>query len=193
MIIQIYNGTTNHIKKTNLSEAVGEKILTLIEAGEFKVGSKLPTEHHLCGMLGVSRTALREGIKTLAGINVLTVLVGRGTYVNENPDIMVNRNALKVALGRETFKSLYEVRCALDLGIAKYATLNAEEGDIRALREAVDRMKQSLNLGSVNIQLATEADEQFHLAFYRAAHNKILENIAAPIINTRHDEGVEKG
>jgi hypothetical protein len=40
MIIQIYNGTTNRIKKTNLSEAVGEKILTLIEGGEFKVGSK---------------------------------------------------------------------------------------------------------------------------------------------------------
>ena len=170
------------LKKTNLSEAVGQRLLTLIEAGEFKVGGKLPPEPQLCTLLGVSRTAVREGIKALTGVNVVTVFPGRGTYVTENPDIIVNNNALKVALGRETFKSLYEARCALDLGIAKFATLNANERDISALRKAVNKLEESLARGSVNIQLATEADEEFHLAFYRAAHNKILENIAGPII-----------
>lgn len=170
------------IKKISLSEAVAQGLLTMIEDGELKLGGKLPPEPQLCAMLGVSRTAVREGVRALAGINVLSVFPGRGTFVNENPDIMVNNNALKVALGRETFKSLYEVRCALDLGIAKFVALNANNEDIRALQKAVDKMEESLRPGSVNILLATEADEEFHLAFYRAAHNKILESIAGPII-----------
>jgi GntR family transcriptional regulator, transcriptional repressor for pyruvate dehydrogenase complex len=170
------------IKRTYLAEAVAQRLLTMIEDGELKPGDKLPPEPHLCTLLGVSRTAVREGVSALSGINVLGVFPGRGTFVNENPDIMVNNNALKIALGRETFKSLYEARYALDLGVAKFVVLNASIDDIQALQKAVDKMEESLKPGSVNISRATEADEEFHLAFYKAAHNKILESIAGPII-----------
>ena len=61
------------IKKTSLSEAVAQRLLSLISQGELAAGGKLPSESRLCQMLGVSRTAVREGIKALAGINVLTV------------------------------------------------------------------------------------------------------------------------
>ena len=109
----------------SISEAVSEQLLALIAPGERKVGSRLPSESELCRMLGVSRTAIREGIKDLSGINVLTVLQGRGTFVNENPDIMVKNDALNIALDRETVHSLYEVRSVLDIGIAKYGCLQS--------------------------------------------------------------------
>jgi GntR family transcriptional repressor for pyruvate dehydrogenase complex len=171
------------IQKRNLSEAVAEQLLSLISTGKLKAGGKLPTEAQLCQTLGVSRTAVREGIRALAGTNVLTALPGRGTFVNKNPGIMVNNDALKMFLDRETVKSIYEVRRVLDVGIAQLAALRANEEDIKALHKAVKKMEKSLESDPYDFELGMEANEEFHLAFCEAAHNKILENIAWPIIN----------
>jgi GntR family transcriptional repressor for pyruvate dehydrogenase complex len=148
----------------------------------FKAGSKLPSEPQLRRMLGVSWTGVRERIKVLAGINVLNVFPGHGTFVNENPNIMVNSNALKIALGRETINSLYEARFALDVGIARFVTLKANEEDIEALRKAIHKMERAIELDPIDNKSATEGDEEFHISFCRAAHNKLLENITQPII-----------
>jgi GntR family transcriptional repressor for pyruvate dehydrogenase complex len=126
---------------------------------------------------------VREGIRALAGTNVLTALAGRGTFVNENPGIMVNNDALKIFLDRETINSIFEVRTVLDVGIGRLVAIKANKDDIKALREAVKKMEKALRSGPYDYDLAAEANEEFHLAFCEAAHNKILENIAWPIIN----------
>jgi DNA-binding FadR family transcriptional regulator len=171
------------IKRTSLSEAVAKRLLTLISQGELAAGGKLPSEPRLCQMLGVSRTAVREGIKALAGINILTVYPGRGTFVNENSNVMVGDEALNIALDRETINDIHEVRSVLDAGLVKCAVLRADENDMRALLDAVIKMEKSLESDPVDFQLAAEGDEAFHLALCRAAHNRLLENIARPVIN----------
>jgi GntR family transcriptional regulator, transcriptional repressor for pyruvate dehydrogenase complex len=170
------------IKKQNLSEAVAQRILALISSGELNPGDKLPSEAELCRMLGVSRTAVREGVKALAGINILGVFPGRGTFVNENPDVIVSRDALKITLGRETIRSLYEARYVLDVGAARFVTLNVTEEDLTALRKAAKKMERAIDSNPMDVRSAAEADEEFHLAFCRASHNKILENISRPVI-----------
>lgn len=171
------------IKKTSLSEAVAQRLLSLISQGELAAGGKLPSESRLCQMLGVSRTAVREGIKALAGINVLTVLPGRGTFVNENQNVMVKDEALNIALDRETVNDIHEVRSVLDTGLVKCAVLRADEKDMLALQDAVIKMEKSLESDPVDFQLAAEGDADFHLALCEAAHNRLLQNIARPVIN----------
>ncbi len=171
------------IHKVNLSEAVGQQLLALISSGELKAGGRLPPESELCRLLGVSRTAVREGVRALAGRTVLTVLSGRGTFVNENPEIMVKNDALTVFLDRETVNSLFEVRSVLDAGIAKYAVMKATNSDIKALRRALRKMQKALGTDPFDFDLAMEGNMEFHRAFCEAAHNKLLENIAWPIIN----------
>ena len=178
----MFNQDMETIKKTNLSEAVAQRLLTLISNGELKAGDKLPAEPELCTMLGVSRTAVREGVKALAGMKVLNVLPGRGTFVNESPGIMVHDDALKIAFDRETINSLYEARYALDVGIARFVALNANEEDIKALQIAIRKMEKALGSHPIDLQSAADSDEEFHLAFCRASHNKILENIGQSII-----------
>jgi GntR family transcriptional repressor for pyruvate dehydrogenase complex len=142
------------IKRTSLSEAVAQSLLTLISKGELDAEGKLPSESQLCAMLGVSRTAVREGIKALAGINILTVYPGRGTFVNKDQNIMVSDEAVNIALDRETVNAIYEVRSVLDAGLAKYATLKAREEDIVALRNAVNKTVKALESNPVDFQLA---------------------------------------
>jgi GntR family transcriptional repressor for pyruvate dehydrogenase complex len=110
-------------------------------------------------------------------------LPGKGTFVNKNPGIMVNNDALKIFLDRETVKSIYEVRRVLDVGIAQLAALRANKEDIKTLRKAVKKMEKSLESDPYDFELGMEANEEFHLAFCEAAHNKVLKNIAWPIIN----------
>ena len=171
------------IKKTSLSEAVAQRLLALISKGEFEAGGKLPSESQLCAMLGVSRTAVREGIKALAGMNILTVYPGRGTFVNKNQNIMVKDEAVNIALDRETVNAIYEVRSVLDAGVTRHATLKATEEDIGALRDALDKIENALGSNPIDFQLTAEGDEEFHAALCKATHNTLLENLARPVIN----------
>lgn len=172
----------NLIQRTNLPMAVAQKLLASISKGNLKPGDKLPSEAQLCRRFGVSRTSIREGIKALAGINILTVYQGRGTFVNEDPQIMAHGDALKMVLSSESLKKVYEVRFALDMGLAGLVASKADDDDVRALRAGIGKMEKALRSHPINSLLASEADEDFHLAFCRAAHNKIIEKIYRPII-----------
>ncbi len=159
------------------------QLLAMIHRGELKPGDKLPPEPDLCKLLGASRTVIREGVKSLVSINVLQVIPGRGTFVNADPDILVNSDSLNITLGRAMLDSIYEVRSILDTGIAKYAAMKATEKDIEAIEKALDKMKWSIQSTPIDQNLSIEGDEGFHLALCKAAHNEVLQKIAWPIIN----------
>ena len=57
------------------------KVKELMSSGEFKAGSRLPTERELTQRFGVSRSSLREATRALALVGVLESRVGDGTYV----------------------------------------------------------------------------------------------------------------
>jgi len=61
--------------------------------------------------------------------------------------------------------------------------MKATNSDIKALRKALATMRKVLNSDPFDVESAMKAAEEFHLAFCAAAHNKLLENIAWPIIN----------
>lgn len=171
------------LRRTNLSDAVYQRLLDLIRSGHFKAGERLPSEAELGRQLGVSRTALREGIKGLAGINMLNIIPGRGTFINEDPDILVGPQALEVALQGETMKSVMEVRSILDTGIARCAAHAATDEDLAAMRTGLDKMERALACDPPDTAGATEGDEAFHMALCTATHNNILEKMAWPIVN----------
>ena len=171
------------LRRTNLSDAVYQRLLAMIRSGRLKPGDKLPSELELTKKLGVSRTALREGIKALAGINILVIIPGRGTFVNEDPDILVGPEALEVALQGATLKSINAVRRILDTGIVRYAAEAATDQDLEAMAAALRKLEASLLSDPPDRKKATEGDEDFHLALCAATHNKILEKIAWPLVS----------
>jgi len=59
-------------------EVVVDQIKAKIRAGELKPGSALPTERVLCESLGVSRSSVREALRTLEAIGIVEVLRGKG-------------------------------------------------------------------------------------------------------------------
>ncbi len=60
---------------------VRSNILTALNKGELKIGSKLPTENELALQYGISRATIREGIASLVQEGILTRRRGAGTFV----------------------------------------------------------------------------------------------------------------
>lgn len=68
---------------TPLYKQVEDSILQLIESGEYKPGTKIPTEGELCERFGVSRVTIRKALGPLADRGVLERRTGKGTFVAE--------------------------------------------------------------------------------------------------------------
>ncbi len=69
------------MEKKNLSQQTAERLYTMIVVERrLAPGEKLPNELELSRELGVSRTTLREAIRTLAAQGVLAIQRGRGTF-----------------------------------------------------------------------------------------------------------------
>lgn len=68
---------------TTLTSATADAIGKAIQNGVFPYGSQLPPEMELLAMLGVSRSTLREALKTLEQLGLIVRKRGRGTYVSE--------------------------------------------------------------------------------------------------------------
>ncbi len=58
-------------------------IMKKIETGEYKPNDRLPTEHELCSMLGMSRTPVRQALTELTHEGILYRRPGQGTFVSD--------------------------------------------------------------------------------------------------------------
>ena len=93
------------LKSSKMSEAVADQVLKLINDGSLKTGDKLPIELELAASLGVSRTAIREGMARLHAMGLIEILPGRGTFISKLP----NERTLKIKRKKiEDVKTLIE-------------------------------------------------------------------------------------
>lgn len=70
-----------HDGPVRLWQQVADDIRRAIESGELTPGAKLPSEPELAEIYGVARVTVRTAISSLREEGLVTVTVGRGTYV----------------------------------------------------------------------------------------------------------------
>src|SRR5271170_7659157 len=69
------------IKTSRLYEQIVQQVEASILKGQLKPGDQLPAERDLAQRFGVSRTAVREAVKTLREKGLVEAYSGRGTFV----------------------------------------------------------------------------------------------------------------
>ena len=95
MVDQIESPPIGRVKSgfTTLTMATEEMLRQAIQDGKFPPGSQLPSEMELISMLGVSRSTLREAMRTLEEQHLIVRKRGLGTYVSERSilkDLSIN-------------------------------------------------------------------------------------------------------
>ena len=152
------------IEPQRLYRKIAAQIATLVEAGEFRVGERLPPERDLSEQLGVSRSSVREALIALEIEGVVEVRSGSGIYVRSKVPREVTPDLPQAPLGPF---DVIKARALLETEIAVLAVRNATDAQL-------DRVKQCLAALHVVVVGEPElmaADRDFHLSIARASGN----------------------
>ena len=174
------------VHSRRLYEKIVEQIQSQIISGKLRPGDRLPAERDLAEKFRVSRTAVREAVKTLREKGLVEGHIGRGTFVTDGTaSAMRGSLGLMMKIGGTTGASdLAEVREIFEPEIAALAAKNATKEQIALMREAVAAMDKKLN----DAEAFVEADLNFHLALARATQNTLIPSLIDPIVDLLREE-----
>ena len=121
--------------KERLYQEIVDQIQQQILSGALKPGDQIPAERDLAERFGVSRTAVREAIKSLTEKGLIEVFVGRGTFVTSlSPDRVVESMTLLLRNEPHGVDSLQEARGLLEGPAARWAAERRSEAHVARLR-----------------------------------------------------------
>ncbi|MGB4038215.1 MAG: FadR/GntR family transcriptional regulator, partial [Bacillota bacterium] len=183
VILQLFEGVMNAtemepVKRVRVVDIVCEKLVSAISEGRFDAGSKLPPEHDLAEMLQVSRNALREAVRQLEAMGVVTVRHGDGTYVNRvTANTLVTRALQFFTLDGRALIDLVEAREAIEVSAAMLAAERADEKEVEALLGLVRDMSNLID----SPEEYAEKDFAFHVMVVEASKNQVLMELFSTI------------
>lgn len=165
----------------NLSEGIVNQIMQTINNGDLKPGDKLPPERELSTAFAVSRTVVRDALKTLVGLGVVTIRHGMGAYINsvdEKEDVSHLSALLQISQG--TLEELYQVRELIESQAVIWCTQNASTEDIKDLEKIV---KKGKDIDDANESRLAVLDAEFHLKIVEATGNKVLKRLMINLLD----------
>ncbi|MGA2550105.1 MAG: FadR/GntR family transcriptional regulator [Burkholderiaceae bacterium] len=169
---------TQAIEPQRLYRQIGDQLRSLIKAGAFEAGSRLPAERTLAVQLGVSRPSLREALIALEVEGWIEVRMGSGIYVCEpNRD----RDAGFDLEGEEAPLELIRARRLVEGEIAAAAARVGRKPQFDLIEEAIERMQRATNAG-IN---PLEADRLFHIRVAQTTGNSVLIGLVARLFDAR--------
>jgi GntR family transcriptional repressor for pyruvate dehydrogenase complex len=165
-----------------LRHEVTEYIKKLIEEGKIKPGDRLPTEREMAEQFGVSRTVVRDAVKTLTGIGILEVKHGVGIFA-ATPDSRFIARQLSGLVSNEndTIKNLFEVRMLLETAAAGWAAERHTEEDLELLLQNIQSHEASVNVNSINS--LGEQDRKFHVLVAKSTRNPVIIRLMKSILD----------
>jgi GntR family transcriptional repressor for pyruvate dehydrogenase complex len=159
------------VRKTKVYEKVSQQIQRMIVDGLLKPGDMLPPERVLAETFQVSRSSLRDAIRSLELIGLLEPRQGEGTVVRDlSTDSLVNPIATMLVHKREMLLELLELRRMIEPPLAARAAIEATDEEIADLEDILRRQKEKVDRG----ELAVEEDSEFHYAIAQAARNSVV-------------------
>jgi len=164
-----------------LYRQIAEQLRSLIAAGEFKPGSRLPAERDLARQLGVSRPSVREALIALEVEGWVEVRIGSGVYAMAPNGAGANGHAQVPASEWGPFE-LLNARRVIEGEIAALAATHAKRTNLHAIRDAIEAMRSDVDRGVAPL----ESDGAFHAAIAEASGNAVLFDTVQTYWDARH-------
>jgi len=168
-------GSPPALRNDKARDAAAEQVIThvrgMIERGSLRPGDRLASERDLAQQVGVSRTSVRAGLRSLAAMGVVKTRQGAGTFTTAGPPTLVSEPLRLIAtLHGLSLGGLFEVRRVLEAGTAALAAERATPEQIATISDEVTGMFSALD----DPQMFLDYDMRFHRAVAAAANNPML-------------------
>jgi GntR family transcriptional regulator, transcriptional repressor for pyruvate dehydrogenase complex len=158
------------IRKNKVYEEVARQIERLILT-KLHPGDKLPSERELAEQLRVSRSSIRDAIRSLELVGLVEPRQGAGTVVREiSTDSVVNPLSNILVRQQQLVTELLDFRKMLEPPLAARAATHAAPEEISEMEEILVHQEQKLTAGD----LAIEEDSEFHYNIALASGNSVV-------------------
>jgi GntR family transcriptional repressor for pyruvate dehydrogenase complex len=158
-------------RSPSLSERVADALTAAILAGEMQQGERLPSERALCEQFMVSRSVVREAVRSLVAKGLVEVQPRTGHVVKVPGAAHVAESLKLYVQGRGLdVEKVMDVRGVIEVEIAARAAAGASDDDLRVLRRAASLMNDA-----ATAEAAAVADVEFHRAIAAATGNEFFE------------------
>jgi GntR family transcriptional regulator, trigonelline degradation regulator len=147
-----------------LRQQVLDTLRQAIIDGRLAPGARL-TERELTEMLGVSRTVVREALRSLEAEGLVHVIPNKGPVVR--------------ALTRAEAEDLYQIRAVLEGLAARLFVLHASDGEIGQLAQALDVVVEAYDSGDAGRVLETK--NRFYEVLFTGARSETLTSMLATL------------
>lgn len=156
------------IKRVELHESIVNEIKKYIKTNNLKPGDKLPNQLKLSELFGVSRTSLREALRTLQALDVLEIKNGKGIFVKEKTGNLIS--VLNLEDEKQSLFYIMEVRRSIEGIAVKLAAERADANDLEEMKKNLVVMLENSRRG----ESCSDEDKAFHFAIYKATKNPLL-------------------
>jgi GntR family transcriptional repressor for pyruvate dehydrogenase complex len=158
------------VRRNKVYEDVARQIERLI-LKKLRPGDKLPSERELAENLGVSRSSIRDAIRSLELMGVVEPRQGAGTIVCEiSTNSLANPLANALKRKEDLVNELLDFRKMLEPPLAARAATHASVDEIAEMEEILARQDKKQRQGESTIA----EDSEFHYSIALASGNSVV-------------------
>jgi GntR family transcriptional regulator, transcriptional repressor for pyruvate dehydrogenase complex len=173
-------------RSARLADTVAAQIGERILSGALSPGEALAPERELCREFGVSRTVIREAIRSLSGKGMVESIGGSGVRVLAIDAGTVGESLRNLLRSSDVdYAKVDEVRRAIEVAAAGVAAARVTSDDVARAEAALRRMRDRID----DLEECVQADLAFHRAVADATGNELfgmlLDSLGAPLVDVR--------
>lgn len=160
--------------KDNVTQLLILRFQKMLREGVLTQGTRLPSERELAAHFNVARSSLRQALKVLEIMGIITQKVGDGSYLNRDTSaVLAVPMEFLFLLENTSVEELTELRLLMEPGLARLAAQRATADDISLLRKSVKDLKSS----SQDKLKLVSSDLLFHRAIFQASKNRAASSL----------------
>ena len=162
------------IGKDDVTQSLITQFQDMLREGRLAQGDRLPPERELAAHFNVARSSLRQALKVLEILGVITQRVGDGSYLNHDASAVLSVPLEFLFLLDDTsVEDLTELRLLMEPGLTRLAAQRADADDLALLRRSIRDLESSTN---DRLKLVS-SDLLFHRAIFQASKNRTASNL----------------
>lgn len=160
-------------KKTYLQ--IVETILKMVAENKIEYGDKLYSEPDLIKMLNVSRPTLREALRVLEFLGIVSIGTRSGITINAPKDTVNYLPLIYIMMFEKTMNTdLFELRRAIQVEMVGMAALRRTDDDCNKLWDIIKKTEENLDTDYISF---SQLDYDFHSAILESAKNILCEKL----------------
>ena len=162
----------------NVYWKVIDEIIGGIRAHEYQIGDRIPAEPELMKMSGLSRGSVREAIKVLSALGIVTIQRGEGTFISDAQGLQpLSAVTYTLLMSQTTPQQLVEFRRSIDELVLRIVIEKITEEELALLEENICRMQRAYEDGDWT--RVWDMDVQFHMYLVDFMHNPFFSRMMA--------------